>query len=133
MFKKILVTGIISTGLLVTSPLMARGNQSNNHGHSNGQQAHQQCLSGNRVNVRQNNQKRRIKQGIRKGQLVKWEAKVLKRQQKKIRKLEKRLRKSGHCLTRAEVKKLQRKLNRASNKISQLRHNRIRVHRHNFY
>ncbi|MGB1256856.1 MAG: hypothetical protein ACPG51_13400 [Thiolinea sp.] len=86
----------------------------------------QHCVSGQQIDNRQARQKRRIRKGIRQGKLVGWEITRLKQQQRRIRKAERRMRNSGHCLTRHEVNKLMHKLDRAGNKIRNLKRNNVR-------
>lgn len=139
--KQIITSGIIGAGLLLTGPVMAH----NSHGHHNHQfevitpivhpapRPARHCVSGKKVDNLQAQLKRSIKKGIRSGKLVGWEIAQAKKQQRKIRKAEKRMRNSGHCLTAKEAKKLKKRLNRAKQKVRNLKRNHIRYghgHRH---
>ena len=92
--KRILtLTLVIFTGSLATSPLFA-----------------------DRVNKRQKIQKKRIRSGIRSGELTKKETKKLVRQQKKINRFERKAKSDGK-LNFKERHKLERMQDRASKKI----------------
>lgn len=67
-------------------------------------------------------QHKRIKNGVRNGELTKKEAKKLRKQHRQIKKLNKQFKKDGH-LSRHERKTLQRELDRASKRIYRLKHN----------
>ena len=128
MLKQLLTAGIISAGLMATTPLLAYGNNNGGHGASN----NHRCMSGNKIDRRQANQRNQIKRGERKGQLVRWEVKKLQRMQRDIKRVERQMRKSGRCLTKREVRKLDRKLDRAGRTIRKLNNNRFRTYnRHN--
>ena len=132
--KQIITGGIIGAGLLLTGPATAH----NSHGHHSHEfevitpiihpapRPARHCVSGKQVNNLQAQLKRSIKKGIRKGQLVGWEIAQAKKQQRKIRKAEQRMRNSGHCLTRHEANKLKKRLNRAKQKVRNLKRNHIR-------
>ena len=134
MFKQIITGSIVGIGLLLGGPALAH----NSHGHHSHEfevitpvnQPVRHCVSGQKVNQRQANQKRRIRQGIKQGKLVGWEITQLKQQQRRIRNAENRMRKSGHCLTRNEVNKLMNRLDRAGRKIRKLKRNNIKASRY---
>jgi len=73
------------------------------------------------VNARQANQRDRIQQGIRSGELTRGEARQLGAEQRAIRQ-EERQYKSDGVLTRAERKDLQQDLNAASKDIYSEKH-----------
>ena len=75
-----------------------------------------------RFEQRIDRQHRRIEQGVRSGDLTRKEAKRLRKQLRHIVRLEHRYTRDGH-LDRHERRKLQHKLNVASNRIYRLRHN----------
>lgn len=74
------------------------------------------------INQRQVKQAKRIKQGVRSGELVKAEAKKLREQQRRIARLEANFRADGH-LSKKERKIIQAKLDNASERIYALKHN----------
>lgn len=123
MLKQTLVIGIMGLGLIMSAPTMARSHGA--HNDHNYIQPVRHCVSGKQVNKRQANQNRRIQQGKRSGELVPREVKQLRQQQRQIKKAERRMLSDG-CLTRDERNRLLKRLNRASNKIYQLKHNNIR-------
>ena len=143
MLKQALTTGIISLGFMIATPAMAHNISINYHNHDFQiiQPVHQprpvqHCVNGAKVNKMQANQQRRIQRGMRKGQLVKWEVKKLKKQQHRIRKSEQQMRHSGHCLTRQEAKQLIHRLGKANQKIHNLKRNNVRRghgHGHNHH
>lgn len=73
------------------------------------------------VNVRQQNQRARIGQGVRSGELTKSETKELAKEQRQIRQ-EERAYKSDGVLTREERKDLRRDQNAASRNIYEEKH-----------
>lgn len=75
-----------------------------------------------RVNVRQEIQELRIKQGVRSGELTKAETQSLVRQQKRINKLERAYKSDGH-LTLGERRNLAKAQNKASKDIYRKKHN----------
>ena len=79
-------------------------------------------ISTPQVDAREREQRARIRQGVRSGELTAGEAARLKRQQAKIRKDEKRAKADGK-VTRAERNKLTREQNRASRTIHRKKHN----------
>lgn len=133
MFKQFIFSSIIGAGLIFAGPTMAH----NGHGHHHDMQVihpivqpthhpAKRCVSGKKVDQIQAQQKRSIKKGIRKGKLVAWEIQRVRTQQRTIRQTEKRLRNSGKCLTKKEAKKLIKQLERAGNKIRNLKRNYVR-------
>ena len=74
------------------------------------------------IRQREQNQERRIDQGVRSGELTPSEAGKLERQQAKIRQDEARMKSDGK-LTPAERRKLTREQTRASRKIYRKKHN----------
>ena len=79
------------------------------------------------IDDRMQKQRWRIKQGIRSGALVNFEAKILKKEQRRIR-MAKRYAKSDGRFTRKERRKIMRMQDRASRHIFRLKHNHIRRH-----
>jgi len=75
------------------------------------------------ITQRQANQQARIRQGVRSGALTRGEARLLQREQAKIR-MHKRLAKSDGVVTPGERQKLRREQNRANRHICQAKHNR---------
>ncbi len=75
------------------------------------------------VNKRQRNQKKRIVQGMRSGELTAREAGRLRKEQAKIRREERRFKSDG-MLTERERVKLHRDLNRSSKHIYRQKHDR---------
>lgn len=67
-------------------------------------------------------QHKRIKQGVRSGELTKKEAKKLRQQHRHIKKLNRKFAQDGH-LNRYERKTLRRELDLASKRIYRLKHN----------
>ena len=74
------------------------------------------------VNKRQNNQRQRINQGVRGGELTRDEARTLREEQRDVRKLEREYKSDG-TLTRAERRDLHREQNEASQNIREEKHN----------
>lgn len=141
--KHIIISGIIGAGLLLTGTTAMAHNSHSHHRHDYqvikpvvkpAPRRARHCVSGKQVNNLQAQLKRSIKKGIRNGKLVGWEIVQAKKKQRKIRKLEKQMRHSGHCLTSHEANKLKKSLNRAKQKVRNLKRNHIRYgrnHRHN--
>jgi hypothetical protein len=75
------------------------------------------------VRERQMNQKARIRQGVKSGQLTKGEARNLRQEQKTIQ-AEKQMAKADGKVTPAERAKLRRDQNKASRDIYRLKHNK---------
>ena len=73
------------------------------------------------INTRQENQKARIRQGVKSGELTRNEARQLVKEQAKIRTLEKRA-KSDDDITRKEARKLDRSLDKSSQRILKQKH-----------
>jgi len=73
------------------------------------------------VTERQDNQKARIQQGVRSGELTRHEAKRLRAEQRRIR-AEKRMAKADGIVTPAERAKLRHDQNRASRDINRQKH-----------
>jgi hypothetical protein len=86
-----------------------------------------------KIHQRLKNQARKIHKGIKKGQLVRWEAKQLRREQRHINNRLENYRYDGR-LNRHERKKIHRMLDRAADNISNKRHNRVtKRSQHNRY
>ncbi len=81
-----------------------------------------QAQSTPKVKKRQVNQKKRIRNGVKSGELSKKEATKLRKQQRNIKKT-KRAAKADGKVTRKERKQIQRKQNRASKNIKRKKHN----------
>jgi len=75
-----------------------------------------------RIEHRLDRQKWRIKQGVRSGELSRHETKRLRKQHRRIVKMKHRFLHDGY-LNRHERRKLERKLNAASDRIYRLKHN----------
>lgn len=75
------------------------------------------------INKRLAKQHRRIHNGIHDGSLTRSETKALKREQRRIHDLKERFLRNGH-LSRNERQNLNRKLDRASDHIYRLKHNK---------
>ena len=75
------------------------------------------------INAREHRQVQRIKHGVKQDEITKAEANRLKADQAAIRAEEKVYRKSGDGLTRAEVKDLEKDLNKTSREIKRATHN----------
>ncbi|MBO0727013.1 MAG: hypothetical protein J2P52_15520 [Blastocatellia bacterium] len=74
------------------------------------------------INERQQNQRQRIRQGVRSGELTRVEAARLRRQEASIRLREARARQSGGQFTPRERARTQRQLNRESRRIYRQKH-----------
>ena len=68
------------------------------------------------INTRQENQKARIRQGVKSGELTRNEARRLVKEQAKIRTLERKAKSDGD-ITRKEARKLDRSLDKSSQRI----------------
>ena len=77
------------------------------------------------INARQDNQKQRVINGVKSGELTVGETRRLAKQQRKINRLEKNYKADGH-LTKRERAKLHRAQNRASKNIYRQKHDRQR-------
>ena len=75
-----------------------------------------------RYDKRVERQQSRIRQGVKSGELTRKEAKQLRQQQKKIAKLAHKFNRDGY-LSKHERKKLEKKQDKASNRIYRLKHN----------
>ena len=75
-----------------------------------------------RVERRMDKQHRRIKQGVRSGELTRYETRKLRKQQRRIAKMKYRFMYDGY-LNRHESRKLQYKLDAASDRIYRFKHN----------
>ncbi len=78
------------------------------------------------IQKREQNQEKRIDQGVKSGQLTPREAGKLERQQARIRQNESRMKSDGK-LTRKERRKLTKEQNRASRNIYRKKHNNRRA------
>ena len=76
-----------------------------------------------RVDKRQSNQKYRVKQGVKSGEITRREAKSIRRSTKRTNRYEKRAKSDG-TVTRRERVRLNRMENRNSRKIFRKKHNR---------
>jgi len=76
----------------------------------------------NSINERQQNQRERIQQGVRSGELTPVEAARIRRQEAQIRLNEARARQSGGEFTPQERARIQRQLNRESRRIYRQKH-----------
>jgi len=76
-----------------------------------------------RVNKRQSNQKYRVRQGVKSGELTRREAKSIRRSTQRTKRYEKRAKSDGK-VTRRERVRLNRMENRNSRKIFRKKHNR---------
>ena len=74
------------------------------------------------INERQKNQRARIRQGVRSGELTKGEAKNLRQEQKTIQ-AEKKIAKADGKVTPAEREQIRRDQNKASKDIYRRKHN----------
>lgn len=74
------------------------------------------------VNNRQHDQKQRIGQGVKSGEVKPWELKGLAKEQRQIANLENRIKSDG-VITMKERAKLQKELNQASRHIYRAKHN----------
>ncbi|MGH8729098.1 MAG: hypothetical protein ACREV9_13325 [Burkholderiales bacterium] len=99
-------------------------NQASRHIYKQKHDAQEQTSPGTKspgVNTREHNQKARIKQGVRSGELTRAETKELVTEQKDIRALE-RDHKSDGSLTADERKDLHHQLNQASKEVYEEKH-----------
>ena len=81
------------------------------------------------VNERERNQRERIRQGVKSGELTRVEAARLRRQEAQIRLNEARARRSGGEFTPQERARIQRQLNRESRRIYRQKHDgQVRNH-----
>lgn len=76
-----------------------------------------------RVDRRQSNQNRRVRQGVRSGELTRREANSIRRSTKRTNRYEKRAKSDG-VVTRRERTRMNRMENRNSRKIFRKKHNR---------
>jgi hypothetical protein len=76
------------------------------------------------INQRQDNQRARIRQGVRSGELTRREAGRLQAQQARIRVNERYARRSGGEFTARERARIQRQQNRSSNQIYRQKNDR---------
>lgn len=104
--KKSFVMGIMSAVLLVMGAGIASAGS----------------ICDPRVDRRELRQERRIERGVASGRLTPWEARVLKKEQARIRLMEARMKSDGH-LTFRERQILNQRLNVASRDIWRLNHN----------
>jgi hypothetical protein len=79
---------------------------------------------GDGINERQRDQRARIRQGVRSGELTRREARYLQAQQRRIRFDEARARRSGGVFTPRERARIQRDLNRSSRNIYRQKNDR---------
>ena len=86
-------------------------------------------FAGDRIQHRQNNQKNRIYQGVRKGEITKREFTHVARQQRSVEKYRKHALRDGH-LSRNEGRRLNHLQSRASGSIYRDRHNGYNRDRH---
>src|SRR5437868_5517819 len=77
------------------------------------------------VNRRQNRQRRRIRQGVKSGQLTRGEAARLRREQRRIAAQKRSARRNGN-VSAAERARLRRSENRANRRIYRAKHNNRR-------
>jgi len=95
------------------------------HGHNHGNEyGHEYAYEDGRgrIHKRLKRQRARIEHGIEIGELTRWEARKLMKQQRRIRRLAHEFREDGY-LTREERRTLQQKLDRASDRIWRFKHN----------
>ena len=76
----------------------------------------------NPINERQRDQQKRIREGVRSGELTRAEAVRLEREQRDTRQLERRVRADG-TVTPVERARVQRQLNQSSRHIKRAKHN----------
>ena len=88
------------------------------------QDTNAQGRSGRSINQREHNQRVRIRNGIRSGELTARETGRLVREQAQIRRMEDRFRDSGDGLSPRELLRLQRELNEANRHIYRQKHDR---------
>ena len=84
------------------------------------------------IEERMQKQRWRIKQGVRSGELVRFEVKILKQEQRRI-KTAKRFAKSDGRFTRKERRRILKMQDHASRHIYRLKHNHIRRHWRDHY
>jgi hypothetical protein len=77
----------------------------------------------NPVDQREQNQKARIRQGVKSGELTRNEARQLLKKEAKVRAVERKAKSDGE-VTRKEARKLDRKLDKASRDIAKQKHDR---------
>ena len=77
------------------------------------------------IDDRMQKQRWRIKQGIKSGELVRFEVKILKKEQRRI-KMAKRYARSDGKITRKERRRIMRMQDHASRHIFRLKHNHLR-------
>jgi hypothetical protein len=75
------------------------------------------------INDRQKNQRARIREGVKSGELTKGEARKLRNEEKTIQ-AEKKIAKSDGKVTAAERQQIRKDQNKASKDISRLKHNK---------
>jgi hypothetical protein len=80
------------------------------------------------INERERRQQRRIRTGVRNGELTRRETRHLERRETRLRRDERRARRSGGELTMRERRRLQREENRTSRAIRRQRHDRQERH-----
>jgi uncharacterized membrane protein YebE (DUF533 family) len=85
-----------------------------------------QTTSTQRIDQRQENQQRRIDQGVKSGQLTRKEAERLQREQARIQKMEDKARADGK-VTAKERRKIEHAQDRASKNIGRERHDKQRA------
>lgn len=76
------------------------------------------------INQREQQQQRRIRQGVRSGELTRREARHLERRERRINRAEWRARRSGGGINWRERRRLNRRLNRDSRAIYRQKHDR---------
>jgi hypothetical protein len=111
------------------SQLVHRDDSRGRHGQRHDKRAHG-CFEC-RVERRLDRQARRIQKGVRSGDLTHWEAKRLRRQHRGIERLERRFTNDGR-LSREERKRLERALDRSSDRIAHARHNDLYRRSHGY-
>ncbi|MDX2030173.1 MAG: hypothetical protein SF339_05870 [Blastocatellia bacterium] len=75
------------------------------------------------VNQRQGNQRKRVRQGIRSGELTRGEVRSIRKDQQEVRE-EKREAKADGVVTREERREIKQEQNQASRRIYRKKHNR---------
>lgn len=108
MLKKLLAPAMIVVALV--APLAGTANAAQRHPRS--------------VNSRERRQERRIRGGVRSGELTRREAARLQRQQAQLRAREARARRSGGRFTARERARIRRGENRTSRRIYRQKHDR---------
>lgn len=76
------------------------------------------------IDARERRQQRRIRRGVRSGELTRREARHLERRERRIDRQESRMRRSGGGMNWRERRRLNRELNRSSRAIRRQRHDR---------